>query len=311
MLHILLSPPFLSLIFLFSSVLWLLRGESDTTRVLLFFGLLANVIYGSVLSALMGAMNSLLPWKYDYFLYRTDLALGVSTPAIARIFAPAALAGMTIVYSLMIPAMLVLYLFGAGKEQQRDVAVAYFSEMVFGPLLYAFLPACGPIYAFSATWPNVHAFPPLQTVKLAGMPNAFPSLHFGTALVMLAFARRGPWRILAVLFAAATAAATIVTGEHYVIDLAAGVSFACFACFAGRRRLFMASLFFSVTALYALMIRLRGDAVVNHPNVLRAAVVATCTWCGLSLAVAARCNRGSKASSREPRPAMAPATGTP
>ena len=215
--QLLLSPAFISLILLFASAVWMLRDESDKTRVLLFFVLLLNVIYGSVQSAFMDGMGALLPWKYDYVLYGIDTALGVSAPALARTATtPSALTVLTIIYELMVPAMIVLYVFAAGLTQRRDVAVAYFAEMAFGPLLYALLPACGPIYAFRSAWPHVHTYPPLQPVRLGGMPNAFPSLHFATAIVILVFARPGWWRTIAAAFVAATAIATIVTGEHYV-----------------------------------------------------------------------------------------------
>jgi len=44
------------------------------------------------------------------------------------------------------------------------------------------VPACGPIYAFGKQWLRPPAVAP-EAVRLAGMPNAFPSLHIGTALV--------------------------------------------------------------------------------------------------------------------------------
>jgi PAP2 superfamily len=284
MMHLVLSPAFLSLILLFVSLLWMLKDESDRTRVLLFFGLLINIIYGSVQQVLMGAMGALLPWKYDYVLYGLDTALGLSAPAIARAFTPWMLSLLSIAYALMVPAMIVLYISGAGREQRRDVAVAYFAEMAFGPLLYALLPACGPIYAFRATWPDVQTHPALQPVKLGGMPNAFPSLHFATALVLLVFARPGKWRIMAAMFVVATALATISTGEHYLIDLAAGILFACFAASAGRRNYRMASLFLGLTAISALLIRSDAHVFFAHPILLRGAVIVGCFLSALSLA---------------------------
>lgn len=305
-----LSPAFISLILVFASALWMLRDESDRTRVLLFFGLLINVVYGSVQSALMGAMNGLLPWKYDYILYGLDTALGVSAPAIARSAMPAVLIVLTIAYELMVPAMILLYVFGAGKEQRRDVAVAYFAEMVFGPLLYVLLPACGPMYVFHSVWPHVQAHPALQPVKLGGMPNAFPSLHFATAIVLLVFARPGKWRLMAAAFVAVTAVATITTGEHYVIDLVAGIVFACFAAYAGRRRYKAAAFFLGFAALSAVLIRFYASAIVAHPILLREVVIATCVLCTVSLGFVMKPNSHAHASKSETQRQIAQATGT-
>jgi PAP2 superfamily len=282
------SPALISLLLTFASVLWMLRDESDKTRVLLFFGLLINVIYGSIQQGLMGAMGSLLPWKYDHLLYGMDSALGVSAPAIARMITPPVLLVLTVAYRLMVPAMIVLYIFAANREQRKNVAVAYFAELVFGPLLYVLLPACGPIYAFHATWPNVHVDAGLQAIKLSGMPNAFPSLHLATALVLLAFAKPGAWRNLATCFFAATAASTIATGEHYVIDLVGGVTFGCFACYAGRRRYFIASLFFALTGLYAGLIRFAPHILLSHPILLREIVVASVAVSAIFIAAITR-----------------------
>jgi hypothetical protein len=281
------SPALLLLLLTFASVLWMLKDESDKTRVLLFFGLLINAIYGSLQQAFMGAMDGVLPWKYDYVLYGIDNALGASAPAIARSAAPLVQFVLTIAYELMVPAMIVLYIFAADSRQRKDLTVAYFAEMVFGPLLYAVLPACGPVYAFHATWPNVQQHPGLQAVKLGGAPNAFPSLHLATAIVMLAFAKPGAWRIFAVVFFAATAASTIVTGEHYVIDLAGGIIFAGFACNAGRRNYRIASLFFILTALYAVLIRFTPETLVSHPVLLREFVIASVALSAISIAATA------------------------
>jgi membrane-associated phospholipid phosphatase len=282
------SSAFLALLLTFASVLWMLKDESDRTRVLLFFGLLINFIYGSVQHAFMGAMGGILPWKYDYVLYVMDNALGFSAPAIARSAAPSVLFALSIAYQLMVPAMIVLYIFAADGRHRKDIAVAYFAEMVFGPLLYVLLPACGPIYAFHATWPNVQQHPGLQAVRLGGMPNAFPSLHLATAIVLLSFAKPGAWRILAAVFFAATAASTIVTGEHYVIDLAGGLIFGCFACNAGRRNYRIASVFFAMAALYAVLIRFTPGTLVSHPFLLREFVIASVAISAISIAATAR-----------------------
>jgi len=67
----------------------------------------------------------------------------------------------------------------------------------------AVLPGCGPIYAFAPQWlnpPQVQA----DTIRLAAMPNAFPSLHLGTAFVFVFFAPGRFWRAVSLAFLCGT-----------------------------------------------------------------------------------------------------------
>ena len=61
------------------------------------------------------------------------------------------------------------------------------------------------------------------------MPNVFPSFHVATAFVLVLFAPGKVWRGVSLAFLAATALATLSAGEHYAIDLVAGLAFGCFA----------------------------------------------------------------------------------
>ena len=87
----------------------------------------------------------------------------------------------------MVPMMICWFLVTRRRKMRGSVVMAYVGELVAGPLLYAVLPACGPAYAFGAQW--LH---PQQVqagiVRLASMPNAFPSLHIATAFVFVLFA---------------------------------------------------------------------------------------------------------------------------
>lgn len=82
---------------------------------------------------------------------------------------------------------------------------------------YNLFPAAGPLYLF------------VNGVTLTATPdgprNCMPSLHFSWGF-LLALNVRGRWlRVLAWIFFALTAASTIVSGEHYYIDLVAAVPF--------------------------------------------------------------------------------------
>lgn len=90
----------------------------------------------------------------------------------------------------------------------------------FALVLYVLVPGVGPIHAFS----SAGAVLPFDAVS--SLPrNAFPSLHLTWALLIAINARRPAWKIAAVTFVALTAAATIGSGEHYFVDLAAAIPF--------------------------------------------------------------------------------------
>ena len=83
----------------------------------------------------------------------------------------------------------------------------------------------GPIYAFARAYPD---HPPdvahlaLQTIAVPGVPrNAIPSLHIAWCLLILynSWARSLLLKTYAFICLFLTAAATLGTGEHYLIDL--------------------------------------------------------------------------------------------
>jgi len=57
--------------------------STDESRPILVIATAFNLGYGWLLNVLMGQADSLLPWKYDHYLYAIDGALGVSPQAIA------------------------------------------------------------------------------------------------------------------------------------------------------------------------------------------------------------------------------------
>jgi len=162
-----------------------------------------------------------------------------------------------------------------------SAVMAYVGELVAAPLLYAIFPACGPIYAFGARWldpPRVQA----TAERIVGMPNAFPSLHFGTAFVFVLLARGRLWRAVSLAFMLATGLATLSTGEHYVIDLVAGLAFGCFAANVGYGRYRRAAFYLGAALGWSLVVRFGYGTLIAHPALPRSLVVLT-----LALAVLA------------------------
>ena len=267
MLNVLFSPPVIGITAVFLSVLWMLRDEKDKTRPLLVIALVINLFYGWLLSFVMGRENGLVPWKFDYLLLKLDDVLGIPTAVIAgmlqRVRTP-----LLVIYQLMVPMMIAWFLVARRYSASRAIVVAYAAEMLTGPVLYAILPGCGPVYTFRAQW--LH--PPVVqevAVRLSGMPNAFPSLHAATALVFVSFARGKLWQAISLIFFAGTILATIATGEHYAIDLIAGVAFGCFAANAGRRRTRASISCFALVLAWSLTVRLAHEFLIGHAIFLR------------------------------------------
>jgi hypothetical protein len=252
----------------------MLRDQKDKTRPLLVFALTLNVFFGFLLTVFMGREGGLLPWKYDHILFAMDSALGVSAAVIARLLQGVCRIPLLVIYQLMVPMMICWFLVTRYRNTRGSVVLAYIGELVAGPLLYAVLPGCGPIYAFGAQWLN----PPLvqaNTIRLAAMPNAFPSLHIATAFVFVLFAPGRAWKAVALAFLAGTALATLSTGEHYVIDLVAGLVFGCFAASVGYRKFRNALLYLGVVLAWSLAIRFASPFLIAHPALLQSMAALT------------------------------------
>jgi hypothetical protein len=233
---------------------------------MLVFALTLNLIFGTLLTFFMAREGALLPWKYDYVLLRLDESVGVSAASIAEPLQGIWRAPLVVVYQSMVPMMICWLLVNRYRNPRGSVVLAYVAELIAGPLLYAVLPGCGPIYAFGAEWlhpPAVQA----TTVWLRGMPNAFPSLHIATALLFVLYAPGKLWRGVSLAFLLGTGLATLSTGEHYVIDLVAGLAFGCFAASVGYRRTGRALVYLGIALLWSLAIRFGYSFLIVHPGV--------------------------------------------
>jgi hypothetical protein len=265
---ILLSPLGLAIIALFLSVLWMLRDEKDKARIELVFALVLNLFYGVLLNVFMSREGSIFPWKFDHILFGLDASLGIQAASIARPLQGFLRIPLWIIYQSMVPMMIAWYLVTRNRRINGSIVVAYVAELVLGPVLYTIVPACGPIYAFGKEWLRPPAVAP-EAVRLAGMPNAFPSLHIGTAFVFLMFAPGRIWKAVALLFLAATCLATLSTGEHYVIDLIPGLAFGVFVSAVGMRNVRRASCFLSLTLGWSLGVRFAYLFLLAHPMLTR------------------------------------------
>lgn len=273
-LALLLNSPVISLLALFAAIVWMVRNDKDKVRPLLVIALTLNLIFGALLTIGMSRENSLFPVKYDFVLHLLDKSLGVSAAWTAQHTNHGFRSALDVIYILMVP-MMILWIPATGYRTRRgSVVLAYVAELVAGPMLYALVPGCGPVYAFGSKWLDPPAVP-AKPIHLAGMPNAFPSLHLATALVLVLFARGGIWRAIAMLFLAGTAMATLSTGEHYVIDLIAGLVFGCFAAEAGFLRFKRALVYLGVALIWSLLVRYEYVFLIAHPIFIRVLALLT------------------------------------
>jgi PAP2 superfamily len=272
---LLFNPAFFGTLAVFLAAIWMLRDPRDKTRPLLVFALVLNLFYGFLLTVFMQREGSLFPWKFDFILFRMDASLGLQAAAIARPLQGALRVPLYIVYQAMVPMMIGWFLFTRYRNHPRSIIPAYAAELAAGPLLYAVLPACGPAYAFGAEWLHPAAATPAIAIRLTGMPNAFPSLHMATALVLVLFAPGRKARAIALAFLFATALATLSTGEHYLIDLIPGLAFGAFAAGVGLGRYRQAAGFLGVACAWSLAVRFAAQGLLARPFVLQASAVLT------------------------------------
>jgi hypothetical protein len=279
---ILLHPATMAMTALFLSVIWMLRDEKDKTRAELVFALILNLFYGVFFNLFMAREGAAFPWKFDHVLVRLDAALGIQAPPIARLLQGSLHIPILIAYDSMLPMMIAWYLLTRYRRCPGSIILAYAAELVSGPLLYGIVPACGPIYAFGKQW----LYPPAvaaDAVRLTGMPNAFPSLHVGTAFIFVMFAPGRIWKAVALFFLAATCLATLATGEHYVIDLIPGMAFGVFVSAVGTRNFRHAGWFFTLSLAWSLGVRFGYMTLLAHPILLRSLAGLTLAFVTLGL----------------------------
>ena len=270
--HLFSHPAITFLVLLIACTAWVLRDEKDKSRQVLWLALLVSLIYLGLFDAFMAKANSLLHWKYDYYLLCLDRALGISSAGVALAFRRA-WPVFKAIYGLMLPAM-VLWLV-VNRRANAAIIRGYAAELIVGPILYALLPAGGPAYAFDKAWTQIPVVD-AKLIHLESAPiNAFPSLHLATALLFVLTARSRLWRGISIIFFAVTAVATLTTGEHYVIDLVAGLTFGCFVACAGNMRIRRALVYLGMTVAWSLAIRWGVHALIGHPGVAWVAVALT------------------------------------
>jgi hypothetical protein len=116
-------------------------------------------------------------------------------------------------------------------RKKIDILLAFVLNSCIGYALFLVLPAAGPAFAF----PHMYPFhePAQSALKFRlmsipdALPNAMPSVHVSTALLVWFNTRPWRWgRHLASAFLLTTLLATLGLGEHYLIDLVVAFPYA-------------------------------------------------------------------------------------
>src|SRR5579871_166184 len=235
--------------------LWMLWAPHDSRRYRLFGLIWLVCFYGLASKAALHFEDLALPLKMDGSLYALDKALGITSFPLARVLLDG-WPGVVIseIYVALLPVVVAWFAMSLIVWNEAGMLWALLIEMVAAPCLYALVPACGPAYAFP-NFPAEPLFSVPASLRITADPNAMPSIHVATALLLFLFARGKWWRFFSLVFLAGTAISTLASGEHYVVDLIVAVPFACFVHATVRKRIGAATLYGSVVLGWLLMIR--------------------------------------------------------
>jgi hypothetical protein len=191
---------------------------------------------------LAGIVRRLTASTYDGALYALDatLRLPISQGFAGWMAALPPLRALSLITYAALPGAIAAglayeeynYRRGVTRGVGVNLLLAYTLSGSLAAVLYIICPGTGPYHAFPGMFPN--QLPDPATVSLSLAPfaplaprNAMPSLHFAWA-VLLARSTAGARtsvRLIAWAFVLLTIAATIGSGEHYVVDLIAAIPF--------------------------------------------------------------------------------------
>ncbi len=181
----------------------------------------------------------IFPTTFDYYIFHMDAAYGGLATSLAKWSDTAWPIWQTVVesvYNLISIVQLLVVGVLMRESKMKPLNVWRIMVIPYGVawLCYSWLPATGPIYAFHKfpfpyDLPSPDHLPAALSIVIPAARNAMPSMHLSAALlfVMLSSGLRNKL-IFAVLcvFAGMTACATLITGEHYFLDLIVALPFA-------------------------------------------------------------------------------------
>lgn len=229
--------------FLMLGLRWLWSGQADRRRTYAVLAPAAALVF-FVLSAqrALSLANLLYPKTYDLYLYLADGSFGFQPSfLIGRAMAASAVlrVAASLTYVSLPFVMALVYALRLPKATERpfwDLITLFLLAGLGGWALYNVVPATGPAYVFSASFPwQSLPYPALRRLFLEQVPvngdiprNAIPSLHMAWVVLLYWNAKGLPRavRVFLAVYLALTVVSTLGTGEHYFVDLVAGLPFA-------------------------------------------------------------------------------------
>jgi hypothetical protein len=188
---------------------------------------LANVLYAKTFDLYLYVFDGSFGFQPSFLLGKAMAASSLLRVACLLTYISLPFV-MALVYALRLP---------KGTERPSwDIITLFLLAGLGGWALYNIVPATGPVYVFADTFPwrslpyksLPRLFLELVPVSADTPRNAIPSLHMAWA-VLLYWNTKGlsrGLRIFVAAYAVMTAVSTLGTGEHYFVDLVAGVPFA-------------------------------------------------------------------------------------
>jgi hypothetical protein len=269
--------PALSMAIVVGLFVWMLIRPASRTPAKIFLFIVATMIFGPLSVLVMDFEKTSVAFKFDHHLQLIDNALGISAFWLARRFSPWHRSFLFIVYETLGYWMILWYglnlRFKHGKP--RQLLISYLLSYGLAPVFYLIVPACGPRHAFGSIFPMRDPAVTAVRVPLDFWPNAIPSLHFTSAILLLHFSGGNRfWRCFAWLYLVGTAAATLAF-EHYTIDLVVAVPYAYWVICLAEGRMKAAAANLAIALAWLVSIRYGTPAIVSAPVLLKIAAIVT------------------------------------
>src|SRR5580704_4354769 len=221
--------------------LWSTGVERRKTYAVLAPGA-AMVLFVLSAQRALSLANVLYAKTFDLYLYVVDGSFGFQPSFLmGRAMASSSLLRIVclLTYVSLPFVMALVYALRLPKGTERpswDIITLFLLAGLGGWALYNIVPATGPVYVFAENFPwRSLPYKALPRLFLELVPvnsdiprNAIPSLHMAWAM-LLYWNTKGLARGLRIFLAAyvvLTVVSTLGTGEHYFVDLVAGVPFA-------------------------------------------------------------------------------------
>jgi predicted membrane-bound spermidine synthase len=191
-------------------------------------------LFSATVGTYLHLTSALHPLTFDSLAFRIEDTLGFQPSQILALWADAWPPLRQIMIDSYNGILLGFFaLFGleatSGKRLPVGTLRLYVFAGIAASLLYHLCPISGPRFLFEGYFP--HALPPADTVLLESTivrptaRNGMPSMHFASSLLLWMNAGYvGRWaRAVFAVLVGLTVLATLGLGEHYLVDLVAGV----------------------------------------------------------------------------------------